>query len=146
MTILLTWKYDALHPQANWCYLMVNECWLLNNKAFSQVKLSHTPLHTVAVSCARLTATCAHSHTCTLLAGGVRIRSGGLLFPPECTMKAQSATVSQTTSGPTPPSSSIYLWPVKNDISSWRASISICILLEAQRFRAEDISALSRQN
>lgn len=28
--------------------------------------------------------------------------------------------------------SSIYLWPVKNDISSWRASISICILLEAE--------------
>lgn len=48
--------------------------------------------------------------------------------------------------GPTPPRSSLYLWPVKNDISSWRASISICILLEALRFRAEDISALSRQN
>lgn len=47
---------------------------------------------------------------------------------------------------PTQPLSSIYLWPVKNDISTWRASISICILLEAQRFRAEDISALSRQN
>lgn len=64
----------------------------------------------------------------------------------QCTMKAQSSTVSQSISGPTPCLSSIYLWPVKNDISSWRASISICILLEEQRFRAEDISALSRQN
>lgn len=44
------------------------------------------------------------------------------------------------------PSTPLYLGPVKNDISSWRASISICILLEALRFRAEDISALSRQN
>lgn len=71
----------------------------------------------------------------------------GLSLLTKCTMEPRSLTRSHTGyTEPTPPFSSLYLWPVKNDISSWRASISICILLEAQRFRAEDISALSRQN
>lgn len=90
MTILLTWKYDALHPQANWCYLMVNgcwrKCWLRNNKdtilALSQVNRSQTPVYdqkcTALGMCVPI-AICTHLHACTLLAGGVWIRSGGLL-------------------------------------------------------------------
>ena len=89
-------------------------------------------------------AICAQFNACMVLASGVWIRSGGPLS--DRYRKGSKRHCVTDSLWPTAPFSSIYLWPVKNDISSWRASISICILLEAQRFRAEDISALSRQN
>lgn len=152
-----------IHRQIGFGYLMVNEywlkcfqCWLLNNKRYhpsfelSQVNYPHTPIEypkcTVAVSGAYLqhtyVYTSTHAYCWPVLCGsGLEVS-----FLTECTSKAQSPTMSQTTSGPPHPSLAFTSGLLKNDISSWRASISICILLEARRFRAEDISALSRQN
>ena len=147
----------CIRRQIGLCYLMVNECntsmqcWILNHKD-STLALNYHGLTTHASSASswkRPSCSHANGHVHTqLCSSGPRCvdhfwRSP---FPTEWTIKAQSPTVPQTSPWPTPPFSCIYLWPVKNDISSWRASISICILLEAQRFRAEDISALSRQN
>lgn len=70
--------------------------------SITKLKLSHTPLYTVAVSCACLQPhvhTYTHAHCWPVVCGsGLEVP-----FPPECTMKAQSATVSQTTSGPPRP-------------------------------------------
>lgn len=67
---------------------------------YKDTRHSNTPLDyqkcTVVVSVHTI---CAHLHACILLAGGVWIKS----FLPESTMKAQSATMSQTTSGPPHP-------------------------------------------